>query len=335
MSILKKLAFILAICIGVSVGHFQTAFAYPAKCVAIISNYNSIDKTRILIHRANGPAPAAEALLYPGDIITGDVGYIEIERGPYADFHAVNGAYVISYDPPPRLIQIAENIIRQIEIFRTKVDVLCGKPVELAVDAIAKRSAESNDLAASYGFDFNPQPGFDTTLIGDEKVRFAGVIETDEKTKQRIMPKSYVIKDSIGQEVYSGVFNDAGEAELDLSLQNFQVGEKYAWIVDYSYEYHFTILDEETAQIVKACFSEIEAKRISPEQCALEKASWVQEISDDSDGKVDLYWLSTQLLTEISPKSDEDKLRKYRLLERCEHHFQSELDRYKESLNRK
>lgn len=332
MSILKKVALILAICAGVSFGHFQIAFAYP-ECVAIISNYNDIDSSGIQIHRANGSAPASEALLYPGDIITGNVGYIVIDRAPYADFHAVNGAYVISYDPPPRAVQIAQDIIRQIEFFRSKVDVLCGRYVETDIEGIVKRSAETKNLAASYGLILKPQPGFNATLIRDEKVRFAGIIRTDERSKQIIMPKSYVLKDSRGQEIYSGAFNDEGEAELDLSLQNFQVGEKYSWVVDglSEYEYEFTILDEETGQVVKDCFSEIDGKKISPEQRTLEKASWAQQISDSSEGKIDLYWLSAQLLIEISPKSDENKLRKYRLLERCHNRLSEESDRYSEA----
>ena len=331
MNILKKFALLLGVCVAISFSHFHIAFAYP-DCVAIITNYENI-KNGIQIQRANGPAPAAPSLLYPGDIITGNVGYVLISRGPHADFHAVNGYYVISYDPPSFASELWENFRKRMAIFQETVDVV--KDNYEIYKPLVNRSYESDKLAASYGFNFNPQPGFNTTLIKNEKVRFAGVIKIDPKSNKSIMPKSYVIKDSSGQEVYSGVFNKYGEAELDLNSQNFQVGEKYVWIVDYLNaddlnEYDFTILDEETTRSINDAFSKIDAKAISTEQYALEKAFLAQQISDTSDGKIDLYWLSAQLLSEISPKSDKNKIKKYRMLEKCHDHYTAELDRYNE-----
>ena len=315
----KKFALLSAVCAVFCLSNFQTAFAYP-DYVAVISNYKDV-KTRIQIHRANGPATGSQALLYPGDKITGNVGYIRIERAPYADFHNINNEYyLISYNPPSGLTKLANNLYELTKLFWIKVDNILVKNGESSLDAKARGSKSKS---ANCGFDLNPRPGFNTTLLNNQKICFAGVSKTDKG--RLITPKSYVIKNGNGQEIYNGIFDKNGVAELDLSSQNFQAGEKYIWVVDGTTEYDFTILDEETTRMIQNYFDEIDAKKtLSKQERLLEKAFWAQQISDNSDGKIDLYWLSAQLLTDVSQKSDDINLEKYLMLRKCHRHLEDE-----------
>lgn len=312
MSILKKVSLLAAICAVVSMIHFQTAFAAYPDYVAVISNYKDV-KDRITIQRASGPASGSQSLLYPDDKITGDVKYVRIESGPYADFHNINDEYyLISYNPPSAFEKFVNDVCELTQIFWIRLNNILIANGEPPLDA-KTRGSES---------DLNPRPGFDVTLINNQKVLFAGVSKTEGK--KVITPKSYVIKDSRGQEIYSSSFDKNGKAELDLSSQNFQVGEKYTWAVDSTEEYDFIILDEETAQMIRNRFSEIDAKKISPEKRTLEKAFWAQQISDTSDDKINLYWLSAQLLDEISPKSKDVELSRNIMLQKYRSHLKDE-----------
>ena len=323
MSILKKFALFMIICAGVGLCNLQTAFAYP-DYVAVISNYNTI-KSGIQIHRANGPASGSQALLYPGDKITGNVGYIKFECAPYADFHNVNNQYyLISYNPPSMGVKFVDNLCELMNQFRVNVDNILSQNYENPVNAYTRGS---ETMSASCGFDLNPRPGFNTTLMINQKVTFAGVNNADN-FGQLTAPKSYVVKNSSGQEIYQGSFNKNGEAEIDLSSQNFKSGEKYTWTVDGNAEYDFTILDADTTKNIQEIFAKVDAKKLSAEQCALEKAFWAQYISDNSDGKINLYWLSAQLLMEISPKSEDIQKEKYMLLQKCHRHLMEEFDEY-------
>lgn len=330
MNIIKKFALLLTICATLSFSTFQVAFAYP-DYVAVISNYKDVkDKIKngiIQIHRAHGKPTGSQSLLYPGDKITGDVAYIKFECITYADFHNVNNQYYeISYNPPTGIDKVADEFQEIKRRFMVKVCNILEDNVEL--DSIAStKGAESNNNTASYGFDLNPRPGFNTTLLNYQKVTFAGVPKTD-KYDRAIAPKGYVVKDSRGQVIFSGNFDKNGETTLDLTSKNLQAGEKYSWIVDGKTEYDFTILDADTTKTVQEYFDRVDAKKTSPEQRNLEKAFWAQYFSDNSDGKIDLYWLSAQWLMEISPKSEDDQKEKFMLLQKCHNHLKYEFKRY-------
>ena len=324
MSSTKKLVLLMAICADFILGYFKVAFAYP-DCVAVVSNYKDV-QDRIQIHRAHGEPTGSKSLLYPGDKITGDVGYIKIECGPYADYHNVNNQYyLISYNPPTGSDKLVTEFHELTRLFMMKVSGILNSNAE-PIDRAVTRGAES-DNTASYGFDLNPRPGFNTTLMNNQKIVFAGVPTTD-KFGRAVAPKNYVVKDSRGQEIYSGAFDKKGEVVLDLSTKNLQAGEKYSWVVDGETEYNFTILDANTAKTVQDIFAKVDAKKISAEQRNLEKALLAQHLSNDSDGKVNLYWLSAQLLMEISPTDEDDKREKYMLLQKCHDHLMEEFDEY-------
>lgn len=329
MNIIKKSALLLAICAALSFSNSQVAFAYPDP-VAIISNYKEVkDKIkngRIQIHRANGTPTGSESLLYPDDKITGDVAYIKFECFSFTDFHNVdNQYYLISYNPPTWTDKFINELHELRRIITQKFNGILEKNGEPKIDAVTRGPKPEN--SASYGFDLNPRPGFNTTLLNNQKVTFAGVSTTDNFGRSEA-PKSYVVKDSRGQVIYSGTFNSNGEATLDLSTQNLNAGEKYTWVVDGKTAYDFTILDADTTKNIQDTFSKIDPKKFSAEKLNLEKAFWAQYISDDSGGKINLYWLSAQLLMEISPKSKDDQDEKSRLLQRCHDHLMEEFDAY-------
>ena len=330
MNILKNSALMLIICAALNFSTFQVAFAYP-DYVAVISNYKDVKEKikngRIQIHRANGKPTGSQSLLYPGDKITGDVAYIKFECITYADFNNVNNQYYeISYNPPAGIDKAADEFQEIKRRFMAKVYNILEDNVELDGNA-STRGAESAENATSYGFDLNPRPGFNTTLMNNQKVTFAGVSQADNFGRLT-SPKGYVVKDSRAQVIFSGNFDKKSESTLDLTTQNLQAGEKYSWVVDGSTEYNFTILDADTIKTVQGYFNRVDAKNLSAEHRNLEKAFWAQYFSDNSDGKIDLYWLSAQLLMEISPKSDDDKKEKYMLLQKCYNHLMEELDEY-------
>ena len=175
MNILKKFALLLGVCVAISFSHFHIAFAYP-DCVAIITNYENI-KNGIQIQRANGPAPAAPSLLYPGDIITGNVGYVKITCAPYADFHAQNGAYVISYNPLTGIRGVAQSAIDYVNSFWNNV--------ESVVSGASRGSDDEPNL--------NPRPGFDVTLLMNQETHFEWSVKN---------ATHFVIKDDKGKKIF-------------------------------------------------------------------------------------------------------------------------------------
>ena len=147
---MKKL--VAGILMSAAVMVTNPVFAYPNP-VAVITNYDSIAGS-ISIYRANGEPDGAEALLYPGDQITGSVGYVQIKCGPYADFYSSGSAYVISYNPPSGFWQVANKVINTVSDFWNNIEsVVTG----------ASRGGEKE-------YDLSPLPGYDVTLLKNEEI---------------------------------------------------------------------------------------------------------------------------------------------------------------------
>lgn len=276
----------------------QVAFAH-SKPVAVITNYEDV-ASGITIQRASGTPTGSEALLYPGDTITGNVGNVEIKCAPYANCQSSKGKYIISYNPPSGIGSVAHNVIDYASSFWNNVE---------SVATGASRGSD-DDL------NLNPQPGFDVTLMTNQTVRFAW----DGSAK------NLFIKDDTGEKIFETAVGGKNFIELSPSNINFKAGQKYTWGLDEnSNGYKFTVLDTQTEKEILSGLAEIDAENLSTEKCALKKAAYVQLISDIYPDKVDLYWLSAQWLSEISPTDDKLKENKSVLLRKCARHLDDEM----------
>ena len=297
MRVLKKLAFALVLGAALMLGNFQTALAYP-KPVAVITNYDEIS-SGIAIQRANGMPRGSDALLYPGDAITGNVGYVQMKCAPYADFHAQNGAYIISYNPPSGIRGVAQNIVDYASSFWNNVETVVSE---------ASRGSE-DDL------NLRPQPGFDVTLLTNQLVCFAW----DGSAK------NFVIVNEAGEKIFEKTISGAKKFDVVPSAANLKVGQKYSWSVNENEQFTFTVLDAQTEKEILDGLAEIDLENLSAEERALKKASYVQLVSDIYPDKVDLYWLSAQWLAEISPTDKKLKDDRFVLLKKCARHLDDEM----------
>ena len=296
---MKKLIAGLVMSAAVMTTNLNMTFAYPNP-VAVITNYDSVAGS-ISIQRANGEPDGAEALLYPGDQITGSIGNLQIKCGPYADFYSSGSAYVISYNPPSGFWQVANKVITTVSEFWNNVEsVVTG----------ASRGAESE-------YDMRPMPGYDVTILKSENINFSWDSEG---------ANSFSIIDSNGSTVFEENVSGKDSINLNPSALNLNSDSKYEWKVDNDYQkYKFSLLNDEAENQLKAKLAEIDADYSSDEERALEKAKYLQLISDIYPEQVDLYWLSGQLLNGTAMTNEKNQKEKELLMSKCKQHLDNEM----------
>lgn len=282
----------------ISLGCYSaTALAYPNP-VAVISNYDEYGNG-ITISRANGEPDGAEALLYPGDRVTGDVGYLEISCGPYADFYSEGAAYVITYNPPTGIMGVVQSVCDTASSFFSNVEkVVTG----------ASRGTEK-------GFNLDPKPGFDVTVLSNEQLEF---------TWDNADASRFYVKNNKGNEIFTS--NVMGKKSLkavpkELGLNS---GENYTWSVDGDFrDYKISVLDAETETYVMKEFAKIDSELLSDDEKLIKKSLYVQLISDMYPDKIDLYHLSVKWLEGKNMGKLEEKRKM--LLNKCERHLDEEM----------
>ena len=270
----------------------------PSKPVALITNYEDIE-SGITIQRANGTPDGSEALLYPGDTITGKVDDVNVKCAPYAEFQIKNGAGAIAYNPPSDLGKIARNAIEYASSFWNNVET---------VSMGASRGSEED-------LNLKPQPGFDVTLLTNQSVCFAW----DGSAK------NFVITNEAGEKVFEKAIGGAKKIDVVPSEANLKAGQKYSWSVNGNDQFKFSILDAQTEKEILDGLAEIDAEKLSADERALKKAAYVQLVSDIYPDKVDLYWLSAQWLSEISPTDKKLKDDRFVLMKKCSQHLDDEM----------
>lgn len=270
--------------------HFQPVFAQQP--VAVIMNYSELSG-RLTITRANGNFGGSPALLYPGDQITGDVGYIKFEFHPYADFFSNGKAYVITYNPPLGIDKILLDVENEFYAFLDNVERVVG--------GVSRGSSEEINL--------NPQPGFNVTLLSNQKVIFSW----DESEN-----KIFSIKDDKGDKIFEQKVDGITSIEIIPANINLKAGQKYIWNLDQDdRDYQLTVLEENTEKEILSKLTEIDSENISDNEKILKKATYVQLISNVYPEKFDLYWLSSQWLINLKPTTNAEKEKKEILLEKC------------------
>ena len=269
------------------------------KPVAIIENYEETADA-IKIQRANGTSSGAEALLYPNDEISGKVDALQIKCAPYADAKILNGAYKISYNPPSGIGEIANNVIDYASTFWNNVE---------NVSSGASRASDDE-------LNLNPKPGFNVTLLQNQAVTFAW----DGAAK------NFYINDAAGNKIFENAVAGKNFVEIIPAELKLNDAQKYYWRIDEnSNAYQFNILDAQTEKEILSKLAEIDAENISPEERTLKKAAYVQLVSDIYPEKIDLYWLSAQWLSKISPADEKLKTNKSVLLQKCARHLDEEM----------
>ena len=173
-----------------------------------------------------------------------------------------------------------------------------------------------NNISINKGseLDLKLQPGFDVTLLMSETVHF----RWDTKNA-----KTFMIKDNTGKKVFQQyIGNQNHSIDVNLSQINLEAGKKYSWSVDGNNKvYSFTILDSDTEKELLKKFAEIEKSFSSNDERLLKKASYAQMLSDDPEYKLDLYWLSYQWLSQISPNNTALEKETWYLLYECNIHY--------------
>lgn len=165
--------------------------------------------------------------------------------------------------------------------------------------------------------DLKPQPGYDVTLLPNQKVHFAWSDNTS---------KIFVIKDSNGESVFEKVIDGENGIDLVPIESNLKAGQKYFWSVDdNSKPYEIEIFDERIETDLLAELAKIDAESLSREEGVLEKAEYLLMLSDEHSETFDFYWLIAQLLSEISPTDKELAEKKNELLIRCSMHLDDEM----------
>ena len=137
---------------------------------------------------------------------------------------------------------------------------------------------------------------------------------------------NFVIKDDTSAKIFETAVSGKNFIELIPNDANLKAGQKYIWGLDENaHAYKFTVLDMQIEKEILYGLAEIEKESLSTEKRALKKAAYVQLVSDLYPDKVDLYWLSTQWLSEISPTDEKLKEDRSVLLRKCARHLDDEM----------
>lgn len=170
--------------------------------------------------------------------------------------------------------------------------------------------------------DLIPQPGFNVTLLMNYKVHF----EWSNNTKNNNPSKKFVIKDSKGNKVFEKAFGNKNSIDILPRELKLKSGQKYFWNVDEnSRTYEFKILDEQIEKELLKNLAEIDAEGFSPDECILEKATYLEMLSYQQPEIFDLYWLIAQWVSPINPTDEKLLKKKEDILQRCVQHLDDEI----------
>ena len=140
--------------------------------------------------------------------------------------------------------------------------------------------------------------------------------------------KDFIVKDDNGNIVFKEAVGSNSSLDIKPGEMKLTAGQKYSWSVDGKKFYTFTILDAESEKAILDNLAEIDAaENLSPEMCLINKASYLQQLSESYPDTLDLYWLSAQWLSEISSTDENINNEKKLLLQKCiQHHLVEELE---------
>lgn len=153
------------------------------------------------------------------------------------------------------------------------------KPTEHATVALVTRGAKPAALWPVHA-----------TLMQDFSIQVAGAGEG---------VTSVTVVDAKGQKVYERQVSSAGAVSLAPAEMGIRPLEAYTVYVNKDHlkrKLDVALMDAATTEEVLGGLADIDAKKLSAPDGAIEKAAYLQLISDAFPDKVDLYWLAGQML---------------------------------------
>jgi len=141
-----------------------------------------------------------------------------------------------------------------------------------------------------------PTPGYSTTLLPQENTTFSWSVGG----------KTFIITDAKKYQVVRTPLSDERSLRLTPERIGMQLGQKYAWYiegVDTDEFFDIRLLGTEYVSLVRNGFAGIDKTTSDTEERAVRKASFVQLLSDLYPKEVDLYWLSAQLVENVTHDS--------------------------------
>lgn len=136
-------------------------------------------------------------------------------------------------------------------------------------------------------------PGYSVTLLPQENTTFSWPVSG----------KTLIIADSKKYQVVRVPLS--GERSLKLTPERIgmQPGQKYSWYIEGIETDEFfdiRLLGTEYVSLVRDGFAVIDKTSRDPEESAVRKAAFAQLLSDLYPKEVDLYWLSVQLVENVT-----------------------------------
>lgn len=194
--------------------------------------------------------------------------------------------------------------IKGAERGQTYLEVVANKPDTLKGSALM-------GAVKQYMSDFAKAPAFGTTaaVTRDPKGRLNAIVTLHKEYPLKITktetPRTVAILDAKGQEVFKE-HSKGGEVLINPKELNLNPGAKYMLTVTDNKtksESTISLIDETFQNEITKGLNDIEKEKSSPQDTIIRKAAYFQLMSNAYPDKIDLYWLSNQLLDEIEAKA--------------------------------
>ena len=222
--------------------------------------------------------------LYDGDVIRGtNVSGLTVEWHPYAKTK-LNGPneLKVAYEAPGTL----DAAIYKMKEFLGLVD----SEVTLQYGATRGKTVQQKKNAPY------PLPGFSATLLPSETAIFAWGDTTG---------KNLTVRDASNNLLKSFDVSGRSEIEINVDQIGLKPGVVYNWQIDGQQgRYALRLLDEENAAKIKNDLKQIDQNAKGENERFLQRAAYLQLVSDALPGKVELYWLSYLELSKIETGED-------------------------------
>ncbi|MDP4128069.1 MAG: hypothetical protein Q8912_14185 [Bacillota bacterium] len=266
------------------------------------------DKDSVTIVRKDGetlPCKKHE-ILYEGDKLFGPgVTGVPIKwyLNAKGDFFG-DSEMVVSIVAPP----LMERIKQEVSSFLGITDA-----ERVAVNMVTRGPSEFNDEQ-----DLLLQPGAFATLIPGQPAMFSWGTHKG---------KTIIVKSAAGEVIFCRKVGGLGKIELTPEEINMKPMLVYKWYVDgVAGSFKIMIPDKNIVSQVVSDLGEFDRERIPENQKMLNKAAYLQLLSDMYPDKIDFYWLSNRMLRNIQEGSEgETGTRINYLLFRCKRHLEEQM----------
>jgi len=253
------------------------------------------DNGAIVIERSGQSLPCSKGeLLYEGDILKGlDVHNLEVEWHPYAKAQSISPTEIKVVYQPPGVMDMAIYKLQEFFGFVEK---------ESQAEYAATRGGEKKQPEER----IFPQPGFKATLLTGYPITFAWGEPTS---------RGFIIENSKKEIIFQKTIPETDCLTLQQEEIPITAGQQYTWRIEGMYDrYNLSLADENVTKEILAGLDKIDQGNGSVNEKLLHKAAYLQMISDDQPGSVDLYWLSYQLLIAIHVEGNDELAEKVSLL---------------------